>query len=238
MIYVGILAAGVGVRRNRQDLPIQFTNLGSKPIIVHTVEQFYINNQIDNIIIVAPDDWSQYAEDLVNQYDKMSKEVSVITGGVNKTLSILSIVEHIEKQWGINDDDIIIVHDSVRPFITQRVIKDNIDVAKKHGAVSTVMTTGDTIIVTRDGENLHEIPEKGYMLAEQTPMTFNLKLLAEMFKKARDNNVPMENETELARMYISNGYKMKLVMGEYSNMKILNSYDLEVAEALLRELKL
>ncbi|BCK01217.1 D-ribitol-5-phosphate cytidylyltransferase [Anaerocolumna chitinilytica] len=237
MIYAGILAAGVGARMHRQDLPKQFLNLGSKPIIIQTLEQFYINAKVGKVIVVAPEDWTQYAEDLINQYDNMGTEISVIVGGINKTISVKAVVEYITQNYGINDDDILITHDAVRPFITQRMIDDNIETAKKYGAASTVVATNDTIVVSNDGKTLSEVPLKAKMLAEQTPSTFNLKMLSEMFHKVVDNRASIESETELARLYISQGYSMRLVDGEYSNMKIINPYDLEVAEALLRERK-
>lgn len=237
MIYAGILAAGIGERMHRQDLPKQFLNLGSKPIIIHTLEQFYINAQINKVIVVAPDDWIQYAGDLIGQYEAMGTEVCVIGGGENKTVSVQMIVEYIKKHSAISDQDILITHDAVRPFVTQRMIDDNIEAAKKYGAASTVMTTNDTIVVSNDGLILSEVPSKNRMFAEQTPLTFNLKLLAKMYEKAKADGVSLKDETELARLYIEYGYHMRLVNGEYSNMKIINPYDLEIAEALLRERK-
>ncbi len=238
MIYAGILAAGSGARMHRQDLPKPFLRLGSKPIIMHTLEQFYINVQIEKVIVVAPEDWQQYAGDVINQYDAMSTETFIIAGGVNKTLSIQLITDHIAQNWGINEDDILITHDAVRPFVTQRMIDDNIEAAKIHGASSTVMTTNDTIVVSNDGKMLSGVPSKGLMYAEQTPLAFNLEFLAEMFEKAKEKKILLKNETEIARLYISQGYSMQIVNGEYSNMKIINPFDLEVAEALLRERKL
>lgn len=238
MIYAGVLAAGIGERMHRQDLPKQFLTLGSKPILIHTLEQFYINSQIGKIIVVAPNDWRQYTEDLIGKFDTMATDVSVISGGENKTVSIKMIVEHIKNNTQNNDDDILITHDAVRPFVTQRMIDSNIDVAKKYGAAITVITTNDTIVVSNDGMVLSEVPEKNRMFAEQTPLTFNIKLLTQLYEKANADKVSLQNETELVRLYISYGYSIQLTTGAYSNMKIINPYDLEIAEALLRERKL
>lgn len=238
MIYAGILAAGVGERMHRQDLPKQFLHLGSKPILIHTLEQFYINEQISKVIVVAPDEWKQYAEDLIRQFETMNTDVNVISGGENKTISVKMIVDYIERSFGVFENDILITHDAVRPFITQQMIDNNIETAEKYGAANTVVTTNDTIVVSNDGENLSEVPSKNRMFAEQTPLTFNLNLLLEMYDKARKCGVILEDETELARLYITQGYAMRFVSGEYSNMKIINPYDLEIAEALLRERRL
>lgn len=233
MIYAGILAAGIGERMHRQDLPKQFLNLGSKPILIHTLEQFYINHQVERLVVVAPDDWRQYTEDLIRQYNTMNTEVSVISGGENKTVSIQRVVEHIKRHSQPDAEDILIAHDAVRPFVTQRMIEENIAAAREYGAAVTVMTTNDTIVVSDDGEQLSGVPEKAWMFAEQTPMTFRLKLLADMLEQAEEKEISLRQETELVRLFISLGYRLRLVKGEYSNMKIINPFDLEIAEALL-----
>ena len=235
MVYAGILAAGMGVRMNRQDLPKPFLQLGKKPIIIHTLEQFFISPQVEKIIVVVHEYWKRYTEDLITKYDAMGKDVVVIAGGANKTASIKMIVEHIGETWRIRDADILLAHDAVRPFITQRMIDENIDTAKRIGAANTVITTNDTIIVTLDGQTLAEIPPKPAMFAQQTPITFKLNLLTEVFKKSAEQGGKLEAETEIARLFVQQGYEMQLVTGEYSNMKIINPYDLEVAEALLKE---
>jgi 2-C-methyl-D-erythritol 4-phosphate cytidylyltransferase len=237
MIYAGILAAGMGERMHRQDLPKQFLNLGTKPIIIHTLEQFYVNAQVDKVVVVVPEDWLQYAADLIGRYDSFSTEVHVISGGSNKTLSVQMVTEYIKDNWGMGDGDILITHDAVRPFVTQRMIEDNLKVAENHGAAITVMVTNDTIIVSKDGEFLSSVPSKTQMMAEQTPITFKLKTLDDVFKLSKAKGYDLKEETEIVRLYISQGHKMRLVSGEYSNMKIINPYDLEVAEALLRERK-
>ena len=236
MVYTGILAAGLGLRMNRQDIPKPFLPLGKKPIIIHTLEQFFVSPHVSIIMVVVHEYWKRYAEDLISKHDTMGKEVIVIAGGTNKTASIKLLVEHISKLYGIREDDILLAHDAVRPFVTQRMIEDNIETAREHGAANTVITTNDTIIVTKDGQTLAEIPQKNIMYAQQTPITFNLSLLNSVFNDAAGQGMALETETEIARLFLQQGHKMQLVSGEYSNMKIINPYDLEVAEALLREI--
>jgi len=237
MVYTGILAAGIGLRMNRQDMPKPFLPLGKKPIIIHTLEQFFISPQVEKIIVVVHEYWKRYTEDLITKHDAMGKDVVVIAGGANKTASIKTIVEHIDASWGIGEYDILLAHDAVRPFITQRMIDENVETAKNTGAANTVMITNDTIIVTKDGQTLAEVPPKTTMFAQQTPITFNLKLLNTVFQKTSEQGIALETETEIARLFVQQGYEMQLVSGEYSNMKIINPYDLEVAEALLQERK-
>ena len=233
MIYAGILAAGIGVRMHRQDLPKQFLPLGKKPILINTLEQFYINSNIEKIIIVAPDEWKQFTEDMIGKYDNMGTDIKVISGGINKIMSVHMIVEEIKKSTGIYESDILITHDAVRPFVTQRIINENISIAKEYGSAGTTNITNDTIVISEDGVTISEIPPKRKMYSEQTPLTFNLNLLDEIFKYADQNGIKLESETELARLYINKGYYIHMVRGDNSNMKIITPYDLEVANALL-----
>ena len=235
MIYAAVLAAGFGARMHRQDLPKPFLLLGSKPIIIHTLEQFYINQSIDKIIVVVADTWRTYAEDLIHKHNTFGKDVAVIAGGESKTESVELVTTYITKNTSANDDDILLTHDAIRPFVTQRMIDDNIETAKVCGAACTVMTTNDTIVVSTDGKKMSEVPLKYQMFAEQTPQTYKLDALKAMFTFALKENTKFNNETDLARLFLRYGGEMRLVKGEYSNMKIINPYDLEIANALLVE---
>ncbi len=238
MIYAGLMAAGIGVRMHRQDLPKPFLMLGEKPILLHAMEQFLVNARVERIVIVAPEDWTLYARDLLEAHDMMGKEFHVIPGGSNKTESIFALVEYIAEAWGIGEEDLLIVHDAVRPFITQRIIDDNIEAAARYGAANTVISTNDTTIVSRAGQKLEEVPPHEHMFAQQTPQTYRLSLLKSGFARAEEEGAALWEENEFPRLYIRYGNVMRLVNGEYSNMKIINPYDLEVAGALLKERKL
>ncbi len=238
MIYAGILAAGMGTRMHRQDLPKQFLPLGEKPLIINTLEQFYVNPQVGRVILVVPEEWKLFTEDMIKQYDNMGTEIYIVTGGTNKTLSIDKIVQFIQENWGISDDDILIAHDGVRPFVTQKIIDDNIAFSMEYGLSVTAAITNDTILVSEDGIGVSDIPKKTKMLAEQTPLTFKLSILINIFEEAKKNEVKLENETELARLCLRFGHSMHIVYSDSSNMKIITPYDLKIANALLVEKKL
>lgn len=238
MIYAGILAAGMGTRMHRQDLPKQFLPLGEKPLIINTLEQFYVNPQVGRVILVVPEEWKLFTEDMIKQYDNMGTEIYIVTGGTNKTLSIDKIVQFIKEKWGISDDDILIAHDGVRPFVTQKIIDDNIASSMEYGLSVTAAITNDTILVSEDGIGVSDIPKKTKMLAEQTPLTFKLSILINIFDEAKKNEVKLENETELARLCLRFGHSMHIVYSDSSNMKIITPYDLKIANALLVEKKL
>lgn len=237
MIYAGILAAGIGTRMHRQDLPKQFLPLGEKPILINTLEQFTLNPKIERIIVVAPKEWKQFTEDLIAKYDTMGKEVFVISGGESKAKSVYLIFEFIKAGWKFHEKDVLITHDAVRPFITQRIINENVNTAAQYGAACTVISTNDTIIVSDDGEWIKEVPIKKKILAEQTPLTFSMGVLDKLFTHTSTQGVSLELETELVRLCVRLGYPVHTVPGDFSNMKIISPYDLEVANALLTEKK-
>jgi 2-C-methyl-D-erythritol 4-phosphate cytidylyltransferase len=237
MIYAGILAAGMAARRTREDMPKPFQLLGDKPIIMHTVEQFFVNANIAATVIVVPEQWRVFAEETIAKYNTFGFSAEIINGGANKTISTKMLFRHIATTYGIKDGDVLIAHDAIRPFVTQRIIDENIAAAAAHGAASTVIPTNDTIVVTNDGATLAEIPPKSTMLAEQTPFAFRLDLLGEMFDKADKQGINLESEKEITRLYLKLGGEIRFVMGEYSNMKIVNPYDLEIANALIREMR-
>lgn len=237
MIYAAILAAGLGQRMHRQDMPKQFLSLGDKPILIHTVEQFLINERIDKLIVAAPSDWMRYTEDLLAKYNFTEKEIVVMLGGANKTESIKKVTDWIAENYTIQDNDILVIHDAIRPFVTQRIINDNIDLAKQYGAANTSIETIDALLTSQNGKVIDEVLFHEVIYAEQTPQTYNLKTLIDVFNHAAATAIDLLTVSELPRLYISCGNTMHMVRGEYSNSKIVHPYDLRVANALLKEVR-
>lgn len=231
MIYAGILAGGNNLV-SRNNLPIQFTNLGDKPLIVHTIEQFIVSSRFEKIIVVVPNNYMDFTEDLLENYFDLSN-FCIISGGENKKSSISLISKYIEKNYGVNDQDTLLCHDAIRPFVTQKIINDNIDMSKKFKAINTVVPTIDTVIYSKNGKVIEDIPRTTYVYIEQTPQTFNLKSMIEIQEKA--NTDEFEREIDFARLYVSNGYEVNLLKGEFSNIKIVTEYDLEMAGSLIKE---
>lgn len=231
MVYIGILAGGENIIFDA-NLPIQFMHLGEKPLIVHTIEQFMINEVESKLIIVVPSNLVVYSKDLLEKYVD-SSNLYIIEGGKDKSKSVKKVVDFVEDNFGINDDDILISHDAIRPFVTQKIINENIALAQYYNAINTVVPVIDSIIFSEDGVVANEIPKTSKLYAEQTPQTFKLKNLKELISE-----VPIhiwENEVDLARLFTNSGEDVYLLKGEYSNIKIRTVYDLEVAKSLITE---
>lgn len=230
MNYVGILAGGIGKRMGKTELPKQFLMVGNKPIIVHTIEQFLINSNIEKVIVAVPENWINYTIDLVNKYIGNDKIV-VINGGADRNGTIMSICTYIKENYSIDSDDVIITHDAVRPFITQRIINENVEECIKFGATDTVIQATDTIVESKEDDIISNIPVRDYMYQGQTPQSFKILELMETYNNLTDEEKNIL--TDACKMYVMKDKKVKLVKGELYNMKITTPYDLKMANMML-----
>ena len=231
MIYAEILAGGKGTRMGNTEMPKQFLLLGNKPIFIHTGEQFLLNRRVDKILICCPEQWMAYTRDTLKKYHADMERVFVVKGGTTRNETILNGCTFIEKNFGLNNDDIILTHDAVRPFINQRIIDDNIDGTLKYGAVDTVVEAFDTIVHSADGEVITNIPVRSEMYQGQTPQSFNIKLLMSFFNSL--TNEEKEILTDACKALVIKGNDVHLVKGEVYNMKITTQHDLKVANGLV-----
>ena len=154
MVFGAILAGGKGTRMGI-DKPKQFLMLGSRPIIIHTIEKFILSPDIDEIYVGVHPDWIDYTEDLIKKYIDSDKNIILVPGGTDRNSTIFNIIDEIEKRNGDDEDNIIVTHDSVRPFVTLRIIGENVEMAKECGAVDTVISAVDTIVFLKMEKRLH-----------------------------------------------------------------------------------
>lgn len=237
MIYAEILAGGKGTRMGNTEMPKQFLKIGSKPVLIHTIEKFLLQPKFDKIIIVSPEQWVSHTQDIMDKYiDKnLTEKVHICAGGKDRNESIMAGVNYIENHFGINDDDIIVTHDAVRPFITSRIIEENIKYAIEYGATDTAIPAYDTIIKCENGEHIAEIPFRDHMYQGQTPQSFNMKKLKDLYNSlTEDEKVIL---TDAAKIFVIKNEKVKVVQGEVFNIKITSPYDLEVANFLVQNNK-
>ena len=232
MIYAEILAGGKGTRMGNTNMPKQYLPLNNKPIIIHTIEKFMLNDRFDKILVVTPKEWINHTKDIIKKFIGVNDHIVVVEGGKDRNESIMSGIRYIEKTFGINDDDVIITHDSVRPFLTHRIIEENIDASLKYGAVDTVIEAIDTIIQSEDGEVISDIPVRDTMYQGQTPQSFNIKKLTEHYNSLSEEQKRIL--TDACKICALKGEKVKIVKGEVFNIKVTTPYDLKVANAIIQ----
>lgn len=232
MIYAEILAGGKGTRMGNVNMPKQYLPLKGKPIIVHTIEKFILNDRFEKIIIATPKDSINHTQDIIKKYIFDSR-VIVIEGGTDRNETIMNGIRYVEKEFGLNEDDIIVTHDAVRPFITHRIIEENIDMALEFGSVDTVIPAVDTIVESTNHDFITDIPVRGNIYQGQTPQSFNMKTIQKHYNNLTDDEKQIL--TDACKICLLAGEKVKLVNGGISNIKITTPYDLKVANAIVQE---
>ncbi|MEE0931158.1 MAG: 2-C-methyl-D-erythritol 4-phosphate cytidylyltransferase [Acutalibacteraceae bacterium] len=236
MIYGAILAGGTGTRMHVSTMPKQFLPLRGKPIIIHTLEKLLACNKFHAVYLGIHPDWMSYMYDLLDKYDIDTTRVRLSPGGETRNDTIFRIIEEINRDYGQNDDDIIVTHDAVRPFVTLRIIEENIEAAEKYGACDTVVCATDTIVRSENGEEISEIPNREFMYQGQTPQSFKVKMLKELYAQL----TPAEKETltDACKICVIKNVPVKLIKGETLNMKITTVNDYEIAEVIAGGIKL
>lgn len=234
MIYAGIFAGGTGTRMGISNMPKQFLDLGNKPIIIHTIEKFLLEPEIEKIVVGVHEDWISHAEDLVEEYISTFKDrIIIVAGGSDRNTTIENIIKAIDDYKELTDEDIVITHDSVRPFITLRIIKDNIRLAKECDAVDTVVEAVDTIVESTNGEYITNIPNRAHYYQGQTPQSFRCKDFLNLY-----NSLTSEEKqilTDACKIFVIKGKEVALAKGEYSNLKITTVTDLKIAKSMLED---
>ncbi len=144
----------------------------------------------------------------------------------------MNAIRQIEIEYNVDDETIIVTHDSVRPFVTHRIIEENIEYAQKYGACDTAVPATDTIVQSEDNIVISDVPERSKMYQGQTPQTFRLRKLKELYEGLTEAEKKIL--TDAAKIFVMKGEKVYLVEGEVSNIKITYPYDLRVAETLIQ----
>lgn len=164
--YAVILAGGTGSRMGNVDKPKQFIDVYGKPVIAYTLEKFSMHMEIDKIIIVTLKEWQDDVRALVRKFE-LNKVGAIVTGGDTRQQSVYEAIKYLQET--ASAEDIIVVHDLVRPLVSQKIISENIRMAKQYGAVDTVIPSADTIVHSLDKEQITTIPAREQYFLGQTP---------------------------------------------------------------------
>ena len=233
MIFAAILAGGIGSRMGGTDTPKQFLTLGDKPVIIHTVDKFVINSKFDKILVLSPESFVNHTKNLINEYFGENDDIIVLKGGDTRNDTLINSIEYIKENFEIDDDSIIVTHDSVRPFVTHRIIEDNIEAAKEFGACDTVVPATDTIVESVDSKIITDIPIRDNYYQGQTPQSFKINKLSELINSL--SNEETNILTDACKIFVLKGEEVHLVNGEITNIKITYPYDLKLANTILKE---
>lgn len=226
-----IMAGGTGSRMNSPELPKQFIKIDNEPIIIKTIKNFTDFGSFEAGIICCPVDWIEYMKSLLYEYKLSSENIFVIPGGQNRNSSVKNGCRFITEKYNITDDDIVLTHDAVRPFINPRIIKENINTVKEYGSANTVVPVYDSVLSSADGEFIYRNVPRANLYRVQTPQSFKVNDLNTVINSLTDDE--FEKYTDIASIFLDRGFKVKLVKGEDYNIKITTPFDLAVAEAVV-----
>ncbi|MCH5317531.1 MAG: 2-C-methyl-D-erythritol 4-phosphate cytidylyltransferase [Eubacterium sp.] len=233
MTYGVILAGGIGSRMGG-DKPKQYLTIKDKPIIIYTIEKFFTVPDFEKIIVLCPKQWVEHTKNLIEKYIAPAQaKIAVIEGGETRNETIMNAIKFIEDEGNLDENTIIVTHDSVRPFVTHRIIHENIAACEKYGACDTVIPATDTIVESQDNKTINSIPDRSKMYQGQTPQSFKALRLKEVY-----NSLTEEEKTVLtdaAKILILKGDSVALVDGETFNIKLTHPHDLRVARTLLED---
>ena len=221
-----IFAGGVGNRMNSVAKPKQFLQLYGKEIIIHTLENFQNNPLIDNIAVVCKDNWIDFLKKLLKKYD-IDKVSWIVPGGETGQLSIYNGLCELEKH--VEKKSIVLVHDGVRPFVSDKLINDCIDSVKQFGSAVTVVPAIETIVTLDDGE-IKTITDRSKCYHAKAPQCFYLGELLECHRKAMEEGIT--NMIDSASMMKHYGHPLHTVSGDYDNIKITTPTDYYTSRAL------
>lgn len=229
MIFAGIVAGGCGSRVKSAVIPKQFIEIGGVPIIVRTVKAFLSVAEIDMVYVGIKPDWHEYTDELFESFGIDKKRVKVIDGGADRNETVINIANAIVADHRENEEDIILTHDAVRPFVTEKIIRDNISAMAKHSACGTYMPAADTIIRS-DGEKVRETLNRSELYQAQTPQTFRLgELRRNYYSLSEEQNKKL---TDTCSVFTACNEDIYLVVGDALNFKITTDSDLKMANAL------
>lgn len=232
MTYGVILAGGVGSRMGGEK-PKQYLNLKGKPIIIYTIEKMVTCPAFEKVIILCPAKWVEHTKNLISRHIPGAEKIAVIEGGDTRNETIMNAIDFIEAEGRLDSDTIIVTHDSVRPFVTHRILKENIEACKAFDACDTVIPATDTIVEAANKKTISNIPNRDIMYQGQTPQSFKAMKLRSLYNELTAEE--KEILTDAAKIFVLKGEQVALVNGETFNIKITYPYDLRVAKALLED---
>ena len=223
-----ITAGGVGARMG-SEIPKQFINVFDKPVIIYTLECFQKHPAIDAIVVVCLQGWEMVLSAYAKQFG-ITKLASIVPGGENGFKSIINGTNEVRRLFG--DDNIILVHDGIRPNLESKVIDDNLAVCKKYGNAITTLPCRAAMIYTEDGIVGEKEINRDKLSFTQTPQTFKVADLHRMQCEAINRGIT--NTVAPVTLCTTLGYKVYFAPGSEKNVKLTVQDDIDIFKALLR----
>lgn len=234
MNIAAIFAGGSGIRMNTKSRPKQFLELHGKPIIIYTLELFDNHPDIDAITVACIRSWIPFLEKQIRKFE-INKVVKIVPGGATGQESIYNALcaaeQHALSCQGTLDGVNVLIHDGVRPLITEQTITDNINKVKECGSCITCVPATETLVVRQPDDSL-QIPSRKDSLIARAPQSFRLADIISAHRKAIDEG--RSDFIDSCTMMSHYGYTMGIVNGPVENIKITTPTDFFVFRAMVQ----
>lgn len=225
---IAIIIAGGSGNRMGQDIPKQFLNVGEKPIIIYTLEVFQKHPNIDGIIVVCIKGWENVLKSYANQFN-ITKLVAVVEGGTCGQESIKKGLDKANELY--NEEDIVLIHDAIRPMVSEEIISDNIAKCNLYGNATVVTPCTTVVLKKNDNEYSKNVVDRDMVVLTQTPQSFKLKDILSAHAEAKEKGI--KNSVASCTLYSELGRKVYFSVGSETNIKLTRPADIEIFKALL-----
>lgn len=222
-----IIAGGSGARMH-QNIPKQFLTVNERPVIVYTLEAFQNHPEIDEIAVVCIEGWESVLWAYANQFN-ITKLKHVIPGGKNGQDSIRNGVFELEKNH--SKDDVVLIHDAIRPMVSAEIISDCIRVTQLHGNAITVIPCAEAMMQTEDGLVSTGSYPRDNLKRTQTPQGFHIGKICDLHRRALQLGIT--NSVASCTLMIELGEQVYFSAGSEKNIKLTTVEDLDIFKALL-----
>ena len=232
-VYGGILAGGIGSRMQKEGgLPKQFIEVGGVPVLIRTIQAFLSFEKIDFIFVAMNKDWLDYARKLIVECGIDRSRVELIDGGEARFDSLINLARASSDRSN-GEQCVLINHDCARPFVSRRIISDCLETMRNYDMVTTSIPTIDTVLISGDGKRSDSVPDRKTVFCDQGPQAFKV----DQFLKMVGELAPQEKSRymEAGRLYLDRNMSVGIVQGERSNFKLTTTFDIVLAEAMIKE---
>ena len=232
MIFGGVLAGGIGSRMSQTGLPKQFLTLGGVPILVRTVRRFCEFGKFDKIIITMTETHMEYARELLEKHGIEMEKIELVLGGASRFESLLCLCRA-AAALSADEEVLMLTHDCARPFVSLRILADNLAGMVEFDMVTTSVPTVDTVLISEDGRVGTRVPDRHTIFCDQGPQTLRVRHFLRLVESLSEEE--HAKYIEAGRLYMEKGFRVGIVAGDRMNFKMTTPLDLVVAEALLQE---
>ena len=214
--------------RMGQEIPKQFLTVNDKPVIAYTMEAFQKHPDIDAIAVVCVEGWDSILSAYARQYG-ITKLKHIIPGGANGQSSIRNGVFELEKHYSA--DDLVLIHDAIRPMVSQSIISGCIATAREHGSAIVTIPCQEAMLETEDQISTNSSYPREKLKRTQTPQGFPIGVIADAHRRALEQGIT--NSVASCTMMVELGETIYFCAGSEKNIKLTTPDDMEIFKALL-----